>query len=141
MKNYIKGFGTFINENMESAAASHYSSREWIALKELCQETGGKILSFSDYDGNHEETLNWGNQKTKGSSVGMGLGLEKDGSYTLDVTGNNQELVQMLSRAGLDKFKTDNYGQKTMEIYKIPANQGNFIVSTMQKIIPQIEWN
>jgi hypothetical protein len=117
---------------------SPFASKEWSALKSLCQKTNGKVLSFNDYDG-PQETLNWGSHKTKGAKTGIGLSVEKDGSYSLDATGDIQQIVQMLNKAGLGQFKTDNYGHKTMEMYKIPANQYNTLLSALQTVTPLLK--
>ena len=61
---------------------------------------------------------------------------EKDGSYNLNVTGDIQQIVQLLNKARLGKFKTDNYDLETMEIYKIPANQYNILISALQTVAP-----
>ena len=66
----------------------------------------------------------------------MGLSIEKDGSYNLTVTGDIQQIVQLLNKAGLGKFKTENYDYETMEIYKIPANQYNILISALQTVAP-----
>ena len=119
-----------------SPQKSPFANKEWLVLKSLCQKTNGKVLSFADYTGNYNETLNWGSHKTKGAKTGMGLSIEKDGSYNLTVTGDIQQIVQLLNKAGLGKFKTENYDYETMEIYNIPANQYNILISALQTVAP-----
>jgi hypothetical protein len=124
-----------------------FSTKEWGAIKNVAHQTNAKVIKFEDYDGNYQESLNWGAHKTRGFSVGMSVHITK-GSVIIDITSNRSKdgntllnnIETTLNKSGFDKYQTDTYGSGSSTItYKLTLKDYQTIIKAINIVSPMLK--
>ena len=122
-----------------------FSTKEWGAIKNVANQTNAKVLKF-EYDGNYEESLNWGAHKTRGLSVGMSVHIDK-GNVIIDITSNRSKdgntllnnIETTLNKSGFDNYQTDTYGNGSSKItYKLTLKDYQTIIKAINIVSPML---
>jgi len=124
-----------------------FSTKEWGAIKNVSNQTNAKVLKFEDYDGNYQESLNWGAHKTRGFSVGMSVHITK-GRVIIDITSNRSKdgnallnnIETTLNKSGFDNYQTDTYGSGSSTItYKLTLKDYQTIIKAINIVSPMLK--